>query len=400
MESNKIANAWVKLTNPLRSLSQSQINAMLNNARYGNDAKLQMAFYEIERNMPIFGICINRRQASIIERQWDIVPTVESTAAKQQAEFVKNKLLECDTKNRDGFTEAIQHLSLASFRGRAAVKPFYNEKDELILKKLQNWNILEWNGKYYWNPESDQSTFIDNTIPFVEIPENEIACIQYDRPIDYPGLTIFLRQLVGEENWARFVEKQGIPQVILTIDRNVQADKVPEFEARAMNIFNGGSGVLTDNATVQELTSARGQDPFTAFCEHQMRMIAILATGSTGVVLGDVGGGIGSELIEKQEQAYQTLVTLDCKKIANAINSTIVSNIVKHYLGKQEIACKFQYVENEKTTPMEYLTMAQTLQGMGISIDVEKLKEITKLPFISDKIDDVWKPISEEKING
>lgn len=30
-------------------------------------------------------------------------------------------------------------------------------------------------------------------------------------PVDIPGLMVYLRQLVGEEQWARFVEKQGIP---------------------------------------------------------------------------------------------------------------------------------------------------------------------------------------------
>lgn len=35
-------------------------------------------------------------------------------------------------------------------------------------------------------------------------------------PIDVPGLMVYLRQLVGEEQWARFVEKQGIPQVVIT----------------------------------------------------------------------------------------------------------------------------------------------------------------------------------------
>lgn len=34
-------------------------------------------------------------------------------------------------------------------------------------------------------------------------------------PIDIPGMMVYLRQLVGEEQWARFVEKQGIPQVVI-----------------------------------------------------------------------------------------------------------------------------------------------------------------------------------------
>lgn len=45
---------------------------MLHNARRGNDIKLQIAFKEIEKNMPIFGVCIEKRLAGIINRKWKI----------------------------------------------------------------------------------------------------------------------------------------------------------------------------------------------------------------------------------------------------------------------------------------------------------------------------------------
>lgn len=53
-------------------------------------------------------------------------------------------------RNTDGLTEALRHLGLAAFRGRAGVKPFFTEKNELLLKKLDNWNLLEQDGKLYW----------------------------------------------------------------------------------------------------------------------------------------------------------------------------------------------------------------------------------------------------------
>lgn len=56
----------------------------------------------------------------------------------------------CDMRNTDGLTEALRHLGLAAFRGRAGVKPFFNDKNELLLKKLDNWNLLEQDGKLYW----------------------------------------------------------------------------------------------------------------------------------------------------------------------------------------------------------------------------------------------------------
>lgn len=48
-----------------------------------------------------------------------------------------------------------------------------------------------------------------------ELPENEVVAIVDDKPLDWAGISIYLRLLVGEEQWARAVEKFGIPQVLL-----------------------------------------------------------------------------------------------------------------------------------------------------------------------------------------
>lgn len=66
-----------------------------------------------------------------------------------------------------------------------------------------------------------------------------------------------------------------------------------------MQIYEGGSGVLPPGANVNEMTAARGQDPFSAFCQHQMEMISILATGGS---LSTIGGstGLGSNLADVQ----------------------------------------------------------------------------------------------------
>lgn len=44
--------------NPLRGLTKNQVDYLLDNARRGNDANLQVAFNLVEQTMPIFGVCI------------------------------------------------------------------------------------------------------------------------------------------------------------------------------------------------------------------------------------------------------------------------------------------------------------------------------------------------------
>ena len=127
--------------------------------------------------------------------------------------------------------------------------------------------MLEWNGNLYWNPECDMIALPkDGTLQM--IPDEEVICTTYDRPIDMPGIMVYLRQLVGEEQWARFVEKQGIPQVILTPPEGTSDAAQDEWMYRAMRIFEGGSGVIPPGGQVTELTAGRGQDPFSKYVKH------------------------------------------------------------------------------------------------------------------------------------
>ena len=67
-------------------------------------------------------------------------------------------------------------------------------------------------------------------------------------------------------------------------------------------------------------------------------------------------------------------------------------------LGERKSLCRFEYVEKEKTSPKEYLELAQQLVNIGVPVDISKLKELTNLSFIKDDQGDIWKPT--EKNDG
>ena len=389
---SKVANAWSHMMNPLRQLTQTGITQLLENIKRGNDVKLQVAFKEIETNTPIFGICINKRLAGITSRKWDILPLDDSDEAKAQAETVKKMFDKSDTRNLDGLTECLRHLGMASFRGRSVVKPFINDAGELYFKNIENWNALEWNNRLYWNPNADQGVNLrdDNTLQ--ELTEDEVIWITDERPIDIPGLGIYLRQLVGEDNWARATEKYGVAPIVITAPDGTPDNALDIWYNRAIQIFEGGSGVLPPGAKVDSFTDARGQDPFSEYVNHQMRMICILAVGNTSSVLGDVGSGLGSDVATKQDEQFQQLVSYDCKRIANAMTRCAVTKCVRKMFNTDDVKCRFTFVEDDYVTPEEYLNMATTLKNMGVSIDIKKLKEITKIGFISDEQSSVWTP--------
>lgn len=394
----KIANVWAKMMSPLRGLTQQQITQMLENARHGNDVRMQLAFFEMERQTPIYQVCLQKRLAGVQNRKWEIQSLDDSPEAHSQKEFVQKKLNETDFQNEDGLTDAIRHLCLATFRGRSAFKTFFSDDGKVFFKKLQNWNVLEYNGNFYWNPNVAQCGWLDDgkNANLELLPKDEICYLLEERPVDIPGLGIYLRQLVGEQQWARFVEKCGIPQVLLNAPEGTPDTALDLWNARAQQIFEGGSGTLPSGTNVNLLTEARGQDPFSSYIQHQMEMISILATGGTLMTIGG-STGLGSDLAAVQKQSFDDLVSYDCKRISNALTHSVVRKIVKHFLN-QELKCRFVYTETDDTTTAEYLDMAAKLQTMGVALDIAKLANITGISFIKDEQQDIWKPKSEEQI--
>lgn len=393
---DKVANVFSKLFNPLRSLTKTQIERMVNNWHHGDDVRMQMVFSEIEVQSPIYQVCINKRTAGVLNRKWDIVPIDESANAKKQANEVKKVFEKSDYRNEDGLTDALKWLVMAAFRGRSAIKPFFDENNELFFKKLNNWNVLCYNNHFYWNPSSEEVGWFDQGVAMpnvVSLPKDEICYLVDDMPIDLPGLMLYLRQLVGEEQWARFVEKSGIPQVIINAPEGTPDQNLNQWNYRAMQIFEGGSGTLPHGADVHLLTEARGQDPFSEYIQHQMEMISILATGGTLMTIGG-STGLGSDLARVQQESFNSIVNQDCKRISNAITNSVIGKICNR-LGLGDVMCRFSFIEDDEYTADNYLDMATKLHSLGMKIDPVELKKVTKLSFI-DESEQEWTPSKEE----
>lgn len=385
----KVANVFSKIFNPLRSLTKPQIERMVNDSKHGDDCRLQMVFSEIEQQSPIYQVCINKRTAGVLQREWDVQPVDPS--GKEQAKAVKEVLLEAESRNEDGLTEAMRHLIMSTFRGRSAVKPFFDAEGRLLLKKLDNWNFLEYQGNFYWNPSSEPTGWFDAETPpqVTPLPKSEVCYLTDDRPIDVPGLMVYLRQLVGEEQWARFMEKQGIPQVVITAPDGTPDQNLEQWNFRARQIYEGGSGTLPPGAKVDVLDDARAQDPFTEYVKHQMEMVSIMSTGGTLLTLGG-HTGMGSDLARVQQEQFNALVSQDCKRLQNAVTAGIVPKIVGKLFPGARTACRFEFVEDAEYGPDEYLQFAKIAKELGMKIDVGEFKRLSKLSFILE--DEVWTP--------
>lgn len=406
-QTQHVVDIWTKWTNPLRNLNSYEIERLLDNARRGDDVKLQLAYYEIERSTPIFSVCISKRLSGMQNRKWAITTLTKDADSEAQRDTIQKMFEKADTRNDDGLTEALRHLDMATFRGRAVVKPFFDENGDLYFKKLDNWNVLESKGKLWWNPSSEQVFFngLDKNEDIEQlglklIPKSEVIYLLDDKCLDWCGINIYLRQLIGEESWARAVEKFGIPQVLLTVPEGTPDTALDTWNWRAQGIYEGGSGALPPGSKCDVLTEARSQDPFTEFIKHQMEQFSILATGGTLATLGG-STGLGSNLAEVQNDQFQSLVSYDCKRIQNAMQMVVEKCVKKVYGNDAEVKVRFEFVEQNETTPDEYLELAKKAKELGLKVNVQKLKELTNLDFISEEEQDLWQPEQNaEEDNG
>lgn len=183
--------------------------------------------------------------------------------------------------------------------------------------------------------------------------------------------------------------------MVITAPDGTPDSALPTWTFRAQQIMNGGSGVLPSGAKVDELTAARGQDPFSTFCQHQMEVIAILATGGT---LNTIGGstGLGSNLAEVQNDQFNKLVRKDIRKIEKAM--TKVVGVVARGLGLNPEGLRFNFVSDEDDTK-EVLEVAEKMKGLGLTIDIEKMRKYIKYDIMSDAQKDLWMPAEDDAVD-
>src|SRR5574344_190680 len=394
-----------KCINPLLRLDAGQITSMFNTARCGSDWYLQLAYAEMMKVYPILNVCFQRRTEGVLNRKWVIKSIDESPSSKEQAKVIEDELFKSESRNIDGFSSCLNDLAMYAFNGRAVVKPYFDDDGNLMFKTIPNIMTAWWNNTLYFNKDGN---FLDllaysiddllNKDNLVEIPISECMLATTETPINYAALPLYLRTLIGEEQWARLVETQGIPQVVINAPTGVRDTQLEVFKNRAVAIMEGGSGVLPNGARTNVLDSARGQDPFTSYLKHQMELIAILATGGTATVL-PTSTGMNSDLAERQEKVFNNLVDKDCKIIENTINEVTVPKILSYKSNVnnlENIKVKFEFVKDSDITTNEYLDEIKKMKDLGFKLDPKKVKDLVGLDILDEEnpIIEEWSPSS------
>jgi phage gp29-like protein len=386
-EDAKRAAAWIETTNPLLGMTASRMQALYDASRNGDTVHLQWLYNEIEKSDPTLLICASRRRGALASLDWSVKTRSENrmrnfdkVLAGEQVKAVEAAFGEAEL---GGFNDAMEHLAGAFFRGFAHVLPKWSA-DGLVIEgfeTLDNWNFVRdlMTGTWYWNPEANAYTDYDSCRP---IPQGELLTMVTPYHIDYPMLTIYLRQAVGEKGWAKFTERFGIPPVILTMPSDIPSDQVEMWRAQAEKVAEGGSGAVPAGTQVNFCDGARGINPFKDFIHNQRELTVLMATG--GLLTSLAQSGSGTLAGGAHSDTWAEVRRMDSAKIASALNAQIVKPLLSRaFPGKAQLVY-FDFDTEATPSPGEVFEDAAKARSAGYLIDQAELEEKTGYKLVKD----------------
>ncbi len=376
----KEAAAWIEATNPLRGMTLQRAVALYDSARNGDTVHLQWLYQEIESADPTLMVCADRRGGALVTLDWSIRTRKparvrgwdEGLAAEQTA------MLEAEYGRADqgNLTAAVEHLASAMFRGFAHVAPLYTSDGRGLegFEVLDHWNFRRdiATGEWLWNPNG----YAYERVTLDAIPRDELASVVRSRHIDYPALSIYLRSALGEKAWGQFLERYGIPPVIIVMPPDIPAEKEALYLAAAEDVAKGASGALPNGASASYATEARGTDPFSVFLDHQQKLVVLMATGGLATSL-ETAQGLGSGTSDAHSDTWRAVWLKDSIVIADALNRGVTRLLLdRNFPGRAHLAY-FAFDAEPARAPGEIFEDAGKARAAGYTIDRAQLEEKT-----------------------
>lgn len=378
---DRAATAWLEGYNPLRGLTLRRAQSIFDAARRGNDVRLQWIYENIEQADPTLMVCAERRAAALADLDWTIRPKAagrargfDETLAREQCALLEHAYGDAEEVN---LLPALEHLAKAFFRGHAHARPLWSP-DGLTLRGFETFNA--WNlcrdletGRWHWNPAASETLDFAALEP---VPPGELVTLVRTRHIDYPALAIYLRNGLGEREWGRFLERYGIPPVLITMPQDIDPAQVDAFCARAVEMADGGSGALPFGSVVTYAQEARGVNPFREFLDHQQQLVVLMATG--GMLTSLTGAtGIGQGATQAHEETWRAIVRRDAAAIATALNRTVTDALLdRAFPGRPHLAA-FDFQTRPEPGPAELFDLAAKAVQAGYRVARDELEERT-----------------------
>lgn len=362
------AESWLERTNPLVGLSIRTAQNIFDCARSGDTQRLHWLFQEIEAVNPVLMTCVERRAAAISNFQWTVTnkTSADQTLADEQQAAVKELI-----SGIDNFTELLEHLDSAFFRGFAIAQPIWREDGFCrAVQLLNSWEFLQHEGKLYHNGACDGF----NLRNCVDCTDARLVTLNRARAIDYPALAIHIRHAVSTRDWGRFLERYALPKPAVTMAPNATNEQRNDYILAAQMVENGQVSVWPSGSMLTDFAGgSRGTDPFAAFIAHQEKTIVLLATGGTltSLAQADTGSLAGGA----QMDVWKEIVRRDAAVIAQSLTRGIVKPFLQDTFFGRPVAVDFALDLPTKMTAKESAELAGLLRNAGYTVKQEELEK-------------------------
>ena len=372
------ATTWLERVNPLQGLTITQAKNIFDVARAHGSPLLQKIYEEIELTDPVLMTCVERRQSALAGLGWRAV--ANASAADDAKAEDQRKALEAFANGIENLDEAIEHLDLAFFRGYSVCQPIWEGIRVRRVNLLNSWNFLRGDdGRLMWNPECTLDPKGCEEIT----PAARVVQLNRRRAIDWPALSIYIRKYVGERDWGRFLERYGIPPVDVIMAPNATDEQRQEYLDCAEAAKNGSSVAYPSGTSISRAETSRGQDPFTAFIEHQEKLIVLMATGGTltSLAQADTGSLAGGAQMDVWEQIVQR----DGVVIPAALNRDLFIPFLREAFPGEPVMAHFEIGKEDEPSATEAADLAGKLKVAGWRVDQSQLEEQTGLKLERDE---------------
>lgn len=371
---------WLEATNPLKGLSVDRAGLIFDQARLGCYADLAWLYQEIEAADPTLFVCVERRSAGVQEIDWTVATKSaarvgrawDAGLAAEQVAVLESALGACDN-----FLDGIEHLAGGFFRGFAHCVPRYSP-DRLALRELEcldAWNFARnrATGAWHWNAKAHSGV---ETARLPEIPAGELVSLVRTRHIDYPALAPYIRAALGERKWGQFVERYGIPPVMIVMPEFADSTQEAAYMAAAQKVARGGSGALPFGAQVSYATEARGVNCFTDYLRHQQELTVLLATGGLATSLS-MPTGLGEGPAGEHAATWRTIIQRDARIIAQAVNKRLTVDLLAAAFPGRPVLVQFRFDTEGTPSAVSIFDAAGKAVTAGYRIVQSELEEKT-----------------------
>lgn len=368
--SAKMTGWWMSM-NPLLGLSLERAQQIYDGAKFGCSPMLHRVFDAIEAADPVLMTCVERRSSALAGLGWysTTLAGADQALADEQKAFLDDM-----AAGIGDLEEALEHLDLAFFRGFSHVQPIWKGGRVLRIQKLDSWNFARRaDGTWLWNPEAMEGDVGDR----LEVigPEARLVSVCRPRAIDYPAMAIHIRKALGERDWGRFVERFGIPPVNVVMPPGSTEEQRADFVNTTQAAQDGRCAAWPNGSIVSYAEGARGQDPFSAFQEHQEKLVVLMATGGTltSLAQADTGSLAGGAQMDVWEQ----IVRRDAKIIGAALDRALFRPAIQAAFPGRPVAAQFSLGTEATPSTDEVFETAAKARSAGYRVNQAELEEAT-----------------------